>query len=489
MAKSTSASPKTDKPAKKPPVVVVLGHVDHGKTTLLDTIRKTNVAAGETGGITQHIGAYQVQTKENDPSSKITFIDTPGHEAFSKMRSRGANVADLAILVVAGNDGVKPQTKEAIQHIKKANIPFLVAINKVDLEGVNLDVVKSQLAENEVIVEDYGGDVVSVPISAKTGKGVPQLLEMLELLYELQNERQTKDELEAIVMESYVDPHRGVIVNVLVRSGELRVGDTLYCQKNECRVRSLLNENGKQIERAGVNQPAQVLGFKEVLPVGMVVTNAPLSEKFLVETEKPATTEVPEEEQKKLKIILKTDVAGTLEAIKANLTEEVDLLDEGIGDISESDILLARSTGARIIGFRVKVPTSVKKLAEMEEVRIQTFDVIYHLLEDIQDRVLKLIEPKINEEILGKAEIIAEFKIKGSHIAGCKVIEGTVVRSERVKVLREDKTMGDAKIAAMQIERQDVKEAKKGQEVALVFRPDISFKIGDIVESYKVVKD
>jgi translation initiation factor IF-2 len=236
-------------PAKKPPVVVVLGHVDHGKTTLLDTIRKTKVAASEAGGITQRIGAYQAQIKENEPSSLITFVDTPGHEAFSKMRSRGAKVADLGILVVAANDGVKPQTKEAIEHIKGANLPFLVAINKVDLEGINLDTVKTQLAENGVLVEDYGGDVVSVPISALKGKGIESLLEMLELLYELQEEDKPKTEFEAVVLESYVDIQKGVVANLIIRSGSLKIGEMIYSLDKKAKVRSLIDQNGKLIKK------------------------------------------------------------------------------------------------------------------------------------------------------------------------------------------------------------------------------------------------
>ena len=475
-----------------PPVVVVLGHVDHGKTTLLDTIRKTNVVAGEAGGITQHIGAYQVWVKKDDPTSIITFIDTPGHEAFSKMRSRGASVADLAVLVVAANDGVKPQTKEAISHIKQAGIPFIVAINKIDIEGINLDVVKAQLAENEVIVEDYGGDIVSVPISARNNTGVKQLLEMIELLYELAEKKERKNVFEAVVLESYVDSHKGVVANALVRSGSVQVGDIVFCQNEKAKVRTLLNENSKPLSQAGVSQPIQLLGFKDVLPVGGVITSMDDFKAITVQTAPQAIELSPKEgeaESEKLKIIIRTDVAGTLEAIKANLTEEIELIGEGVGDITESDVLLARSTGARIIGFHVRIPRSVVKLAEMEEVKIETFDIIYHLLEKLQERVLKLTEPAINEEILGKAEIIAEFKIRGSHIAGCQISEGIIGRSERIRITRGEVVIGEPRIGAMQIERKEAKEAKKGQEVALVFRPDINFKLGDTVVAYKISKD
>jgi translation initiation factor IF-2 len=487
--KSPNGNAKTA--LQKPPVVVVLGHVDHGKTTLLDTIRKTHVQEGEAGGITQHIGAYQVLLKKDDPDSAITFIDTPGHEAFSKMRSRGAQVADVAILVVAANDGVKPQTKEAISHIKKASLPFVVAINKTDIPGVNLDVVKSQLAENDVIVEDYGGTVVAVPISAKQNKGISNLLEMLMLLYELEEKQANRQGLNAIVLESYMDSKRGTIANVLVRSGSIKAGDIVYCQGEKAKIRIMLNENSKIIEKADVSQPAQILGFKTVLPVGSIVTKTPQEE--IIDTKITNIPSVKKEEegeqQQKLRIVLKADVAGTLEAIKANLTEEIELIGDGVGDITESDVLLAQSTNARLIGFSVRVPTTVKKLADMEKVKIETFNIIYHLLEDLQKRVLKMMEPEINEEVLGEAEIIAEFNIKGSHIAGCKVTTGSIIRSEKVKIMREDKLVGQPRIAAMQIERKDEKEAKKGQEVALVFRPDARFQVGDKVISYKIVEN
>ena len=477
------AKTKTTSQTKRPPVVTVLGHVDHGKTTLLDTIRKANVASGEAGGITQHVGAYQVQLDKKDPNSKITFIDTPGHEAFSKMRSRGANVADIAILIVAANDGVKPQTKEAIQHIKNANIPFIVAINKIDIDGVNLDITKSQLAENGVIVEDYGGDVVAVPISAIKEKNIDQLLEMINLMYEMTEVSPPKKEVEAIVIESYVDAQKGVVANVLIRNGEISIGDVVYCEGQEAKVKSLTTDQGKEITKAIISQPVQMLGFKDVLTVGAVIKDT--LDPFIAES---TAHNFNFNDEQKLKIILKADVAGTLEAIKANLSDEIVLLGEGIGDISESDVLLARSTGARLIGFHVSVPTQVKKLADMEEIKIETFDVIYHLLEDLQQRVLHMLEPTINEEVLGKAEIIAEFKMKGTHIAGCKVTEGKIVRSAKVRISRGEKTIAEPRIAAMQIERVDAKEAKQKQEVALVFRPDPKFKVGDIVLSYNIVE-
>jgi len=485
---NTNESIKTT--SKRPPVVVVMGHVDHGKTTLLDTIRKTNVAGGETGGITQHIGAYQVKIRPEDPSSLITFIDTPGHEAFTKMRSRGAVVADIAILVVAANDGVKPQTKEAISIIKKANLPFIVAINKVDIEGVIIDKVKGQLAENEVFVEGYGGDIVAVEVSATKGTGVSQLLELIELMYELQEEKPVAPHLEALVLESYIDSQKGAVANILVRNGEIKTGQMLYCDEVEAKVRSLINDSGIIVNKVISSQPVQILGFAKTLPVGALVTDSKEAVEHLEKQfKRKLTAEEIANDEKRLKIILKADVGGTLEAIKNSLTEEVLLVDEGVGDISESDVLLASSTGSRIIGFRVRLPKHVDKLTQMEEVKIQNFDVIYHLLEDLEKRVLKLMEPTINEEVFGKAEVIAEFNIKGNHICGCKVLEGSIRKAAKFRIMRGDKILFEPRVAVMQENRIEVVEVKSGKEIALVFRPDVKFRIGDTVICYRVVED
>jgi len=482
---------KTDETIKRrPPVVVVMGHVDHGKTTLLDTIRKTNVAGSETGGITQHIGAYQVKIRPDDPNSTITFIDTPGHEVFTKMRSRGATVADIAILVVAANDGVKPQTKEAISIIKKSKLPFIVAINKVDIEGVLIDKVKGQLAENEVFVEGYGGDVVAVEVSAIKGMGISQLLEMIELMYELQPMKANAEHLEAIVLESYMDNKKGAVANLLIRSGRIVSGQMLYCDDSLAKIRNMMDENGNILTEANDSQPVQILGFAKSLPVGALVTDSIEAVEHLEKQyKKQLTVEELAADDKRLKIILKADVGGTLEAIKNSLTEEILLIDEGVGDISDSDVLLAASTGARIIGFRVKLPKQVEKLAQMEEVKIQTFDIIYHLLEDLEKRVLKLIEPTINEEVLGKAEVIAEFNIKGNHICGCKVIEGSMRKSAKFRLVRDERTVFEPRVAVMQEKRIEVVEVKTGKEVALVFRPDVKFRVGDIVVCYRIVED
>jgi translation initiation factor IF-2 len=532
MAKTKQKATRTPKTALvRPPVVVVMGHVDHGKTTLLEAIRaygtsqdQVSLTAKEQGGITQKIGAYQV-THNGQP---ITFLDTPGHEAFGQMRSRGAQVADLAILVVAANDGVKPQTKEAITHIKAAGIPYVVAINKIDLPEISIDKVKGQLAEAEVFVEGYGGDIVNVPISAKEKKGIDQLMEMVLLVSQMQELKADPEHpLQAYVIETFMDSHRGVVVNVVVKDGRIQVGDWLSARVEKQpsppavsgKVKALLDENGQRLHEVTPGQPAQILGFKIMPLVGAKVgkvaevekvekvseggvktelakgaegeKGAQVAEVEKVEKERAAETEeakMPAQEQKKIYLVLKADTQGSLEAIKANLTEEVELVGEGVGEISESDILLARSTGAQVFGFQVRFPAATKKLAEMEKVKVTVYTVIYHLLEEIQKQVLTLIEPTIDEKVFGQAEVIAEFTIKGSHIAGCKVKDGLIHKSHRVRLKRGDEIIGEAQITAMQKERAAVVQVKKGDEVGLVFKPDLPFTLGDTVTAFLINK-
>ena len=499
----------------RPPVVVVMGHVDHGKTTLLDALRaykstekSPSLTTKEHGGITQHIGAYQVRCQKK----LITFLDTPGHEAFAKMRARGAQVADIAILVVAANDGVKPQTKEAISHIRKAKIPVIVAVNKIDLPEASVDMVKSQLAENEVLVEGYGGDTVCVAISAKQNKNINQLLEMILLVAEMQElTASSKNSLQAYVLESFLDSSKGIIANIIVKDGQLKAGDEVVAVLSgqlkkvmaKGKIKAIFNEYGKQISSVKPGQPAQILGFKTAPLVGSQVIASrqvlvdqteelPSSEeqekKLTKETKQEQEDDLNSEEKPKLTVVLKADVQGTLEAIKTNLTEEVELVGEGVGDITESDVLLAQSTEAQLIGFHVQIPVQVKKLAAMEKVKIKTYEVIYRLLEDIQKQVLQMLEPAINEEVLGEAEVIAEFKIKDKHIAGCKVTSGAIAKNDRIRIMRGKEIVGEPReIASFQKEREEVAKVKKGEEVGIVFKPDIPFQIGDGIISYKVV--
>jgi len=471
---------------KRPPVVSVLGHVDHGKTSLISKIKEVDLTKKEFGGISQHTGAYQIVYK-NQP---ITFIDTPGHEAFSKMRSRGAQVADLVILVVAATEGVKPQTRESLKHILDAKIPYIVALNKIDLPEANLDWAKANLAENGILIEGWGGDVVVVPLSAKTGKGVDQLLEMIILVAEMQNlEADANAPLEAIVIESRVDPHQGSIATLLVKNGTLHFGDEIRSPEGIYgKVKSLTNDIRQKVTAVGPGQPAEVLGFAQTPAVGSVITSFHKGEAVLA-TAPLALIPASDASLKQVKIILKTDVAGTKEAILGSLPSEVSVMFSGIGDINDSDILLAKTTGADVLGFNVKISGAVKKLAETEEIIIRSYKIIYDLLQYLEKRVLKLIEPMIDETVLGKAEILAQFEINKNKIVGCKVIEGEITKTDRFHLMRDGQILADCRLKSLKSGKLDVEKVKKGDEFGGVLSPNLDFVKGDMLVSFKKVEE
>lgn len=462
--------------AGRPPIVVVLGHVDHGKTTLISKIKKSDLTKKEFGGISQHIGAYQV--------GGITFIDTPGHVAFSKMRSRGAKVADLAVLIVAADEGVKPQTLESLKHIEKAKIPYLVAINKVDLPKANVDLVKGNLAENKILVEGYGGKVVAVPVSAKTGQGINQFLEMILLLAEMAELKGSPQEpLEAIVIESKIDSKRGPLATILVRNGQLKAGNEIWVENVKVKIKAIFDENGQRVATANPSQVVRVLGFNQVPLVGSRV-----GEKSFPVKSKPVLAEAKKEEtaDKKLKVILKADASGPLEAALTTLPEEIEIIQTGMGDVNESDILLAGTTGATVIGFNVRLPERVKKLAEIEKVAVKTYQIIYDLLKDIEEKALKILEPTIDEEILGQAEIIAQFEIKGQRIAGCRVKEGQISKENQLHLKRNEKILGHCRIKSLKVGKNDVEKVKKEDEFGVILAPSLDFSIGDVLLSFQL---
>jgi translation initiation factor IF-2 len=470
----------------KTPIVAVLGHIDHGKTSLLDKIRQTHLAAKEAAGITQHIGAYQV----NHKGRPITFIDTPGHAAFSQMRSRGAKVADLVVLVVAADEGFKPQTKESLKHIQKAGISYLVAINKIDLPNVNVNKVKEELAKNGVLVEGQGGEIVAVSVSAKTGQGVNELLEMILLLAEMAElKADPQGKLKAVVIESRIDRCRGAVATVLVDNGSLKTGDEIKVEKVGAKVRAMFDENGKKVAVATPGRAVEVLGFRKPPLIGGEVNRGKVAD-LKDEWQTTRKTKVTEEtEEKKLKIILRSDVAGTLEAILSSLPKEVTVVSSGVGDVTESDVLLATAIGAEIFGFGVKVAKEVEKLAQVEKVKINNYKVIYELLEAIEDRALKLTEEKVAEEILGRAEIIAEFGVKEQRIAGCRVDEGRINKKDKLRLERTGKKIGSCRIKSMKKGKEDVTQAKKGEEFGVIFEPLLDFKIGDMLVSSRQVEE
>ncbi|MFC1627285.1 translation initiation factor IF-2 [Patescibacteria group bacterium] len=476
-------TPKSKKSSRSP-VITVMGHIDHGKTTLLDALRKTTVQAQESGGITQHIGAYQVEHQ----GRKLTFIDTPGHAAFASMRSRGAQVTDLVVLVVDAIESVKPQTKECIDHIKSAKAPFLVAINKMDLPNATPAIVKKDLADAGVSVEGYGGDIVAVEVSAKTGKNLDQLLEMLLLLADMQELKgDPKTSLEAVVIESSLDQKKGPLATVIVKNGTLKIGDDIQTSQAFGKVKALFNDKNQPVKSVLSGEPAQVLGFKKVPAVGAIVANK-TGQSTVTPTTQPKPSATPESEDKQtLKIILKADVAGTLEAITQNLSDEVTLIASSVGDVNESDILLAQSTNAKIIGFRIKVTSVAKKMADTEGILVKTYSLIHELLDDLQQQVLKMLEPTIDEEITGEAKITVEFTVKGSHIAGCQINSGKFVVGDMVHLVRKKQQVGDSKVKAIHQGKDSIDKAKKGDECGLSFTTELDFKPKDILQAFKKI--
>lgn len=488
----------------RPPIITIMGHVDHGKTSLLDYIRKTKVAAGEAGGITQHIGAYQIEFD----GKKMTFIDTPGHAAFNKMRERGAKVTDIIVLVVAVNDGVKPQTIESIRHIKDSNSTVIVAINKTDLPDHYPDVVKGQLAEQGILVQGFGGDVEAIEISAKTGKGVDKLLETIAVTAELQElKADPQAPLQAVVIESTKDPHRGAIATVIVQQGTLKVRQDVFVYsakttENEARiegrVRSLTNELGHSLQDVTPGSPAVIVGLPQVPPVGSYVRDVSADytqvEAQNLETAAAESSENVDNfgdlfnETTKIKLIVKADVEGTLEAIVQTLDpESVELLDAAVGPVTEQDVNLADTTGAAIINFHTKVSGRIKELAKQAGVRIKSYDVIYQLIEDLQKQMLKLLEPTIDEVTLGEAEIVQIFEMKGEKIAGCKVKTGEIKRSDLMHLKRSDEIVANPVIKSMMHGKEEIQSVKAKNECGLTFKnKKLEFQVGDVLVAYKV---
>lgn len=489
-----------------PPVVTIMGHVDHGKTSLLDTIRKTKVAAGEAGGITQHIGAYQVEVN----GKKITFLDTPGHEAFTAMRARGAQGANIAIIVVAADDGVMPQTREAIDHAKAAKVPLIIALNKIDKANANPDRVKQQLAEIGVLIEEYGGDTVCVPISARKGTGIDELLEYILLVAEIQDIRANPNRLATgVIIEAKVEKNSGVTATVLVQQGTLKMGDNIVVGSISGKVRAMFNDRGKRIQKAPPSTPVSILGLPEVPhagdQLGAVVDDRTAKQSALHEAEKRRSESSPlgqvsldtlymqmqEGTVKELNIVLKCDVQGSSEAIKNSLSKlgednlKVRMIHEGIGNISETDVHLASASGAIIIGFHVKADGAAQREAQREGVDIRYYDVIYKLLEDIEAALTGMLEPTYREVIDGHAEVVQIFKAgRNVVIAGCRVTNGKLARSAQIRIQRKDEKIFEGKISSLRRGKDDVREVASGYECGIVIEDFTTFEVGDIIEAF-----
>ncbi len=483
----------------RPPVIVVMGHVDHGKTKLLDAIRKTNVTAGESGGITQHIGAYQVIRKDQ----KITFIDTPGHEAFTAMRSRGAKVADIAILVVAADDGVKQQTIEAFRIIEAAKIPFIVAINKIDKEEADIDRTKQELSSKlNIIPEDWGGKTVCVPISALAGQGIEDLLDMVLLAREMEAENlKANPEASAIgtIIESNIDKGAGPVATILVQNGSLEVGDQL-CFNGIVygKVRALQNYKGEDIDRAEPSDPARVLGLKILPEVGDILEvgegrrlkTKKISSKLQSE-QAPITSEV-EDDSLKINLIIKADFLGTAEAIEESLMKintkkiKVKIIHKGLGNIGEGDVKRAEDSQAQILGFNVKVSAQVEDLLREKNIKVNTFSVIYDLIEYVRSEMKNIYQPEIVRKDLGKLEVLAIFRTENkSQIVGGKVLEGEIENNAMVEIWRHEAFVDKGKISKLQSGKQDVNSVEQGKECGINYEGRPIIEVGDTLLFYK----
>ena len=497
---------------KRPPVVCVMGHVDHGKTSLLDAIRNTNVIDREAGGITQHIGASVVEIN----GEKITFLDTPGHEAFTAMRMRGANSTDIAILVVAADDGVMPQTVEAINHAKAAGIEIVVAINKIDKPSANIERVKQELTEYELIPEDWGGSTVFVPVSAKTGEGLKELMEMILLTAEMAELKANPNRrARGLVIEAELDKGKGSVATVLVQKGTLRVGDAIAAGSSYGKVRAMMDDKGRRVKEAGPSMPVEILGLNDVPNAGEVFVGCKNDKearnfaetfisqnkvKLLEETKSKLSlddlfTQIQEGNLKELGIVVKADVQGSVEAIKQSLLKlsndevVVKIIHGGVGAINESDVSLASASNAIIIGFNVRPDATAKETADREGVDIRLYRVIYNAIEDVEAAMKGMLDPVFEEKVLGHAEVRQTFKASGvGTIAGAYVMDGTFERDCKARIVRDGIVIYDGKLASLKRFKDDVKEVRAGYECGFVFENYNDVKEGDQVEAYKMVE-
>lgn len=503
----TDVEDKPEDLEHRPPVVTIMGHVDHGKTSLLDKIRSTHVTSTEAGGITQHIGAYQVETR----GQKITFLDTPGHEAFTAMRARGAQITDIAILVVAADDGVMPQTIEAIDHAKAAGVPIIVAINKVDKPEADPERIKQELTNYALVPEEWGGDTIMVPVSAKKGDGIDDLLDMILLVAEMGELKANPNRnAKGKVIESKLDKGRGSVATLLVQTGTLHVGDFLIVGTTQGRIRAMFDYKGRSLKTAGPSVPVEILGLNEVPEAGddfIAVDNEKLAKQVADKRQKEKHqqeiarntkvsledlfAQIKEGDIKELNIILKADVQGSIEAIRQSLEKlgndevRVNIIRTAVGGIREADVMLAAASNALIIGFNVRPDVGARKLAEKEEIQINTYRVIYEAIEDVKAALSGMLSPDIKEVELGQAEVRSTFKVpKVGLVAGCYVTEGKITRNARVRVVRDGVVIHDGNLGSLKRFKDDVKEVATGYECGMGFERFNDIKEGDILEAY-----
>jgi translation initiation factor IF-2 len=500
---------KGEKLTPRPPVITIMGHVDHGKTSLLDAIRKSNIIATEAGAITQHIGAYQVEME----GRKITFLDTPGHEAFTSMRARGARMTDIAVLVVAADDGVMPQTIEAINHAQAAEVPIVVALNKIDKPNANPDKVKKQLADMDVVLEEWGGDVICVPVSAKKQEGIADLLENVLLLADiLELKAKVEGSAEGVVVEAKMDKSRGPLTTLLIQKGTLKIGDIVVIGDTYGKVKAMFNDAGNPVKQATPATPVEILGMNEVAPAGEIfkVVKEEREARALVEKNKTRneqavsgkalslsdfSAQVSSGKAKELSIVLKTDVQGSIEPIRDSLLQlgndkvSVRIIHASSGNITESDVMLALASKGIIVGFNCKAETGAQRLADLEKVSIRYYNVIYELINDVDKALKGMLEPTFKDVTEGVAEIKAVFPVtnKGK-VAGVMVKEGKATRDALVRVIRDKETIIESQVSSLKRFKNDAKEVQAGMECGLGIANFNDYQVGDIVEFYKKEK-
>ena len=492
---------------KRPPIVTIMGHVDHGKTSLLDAIRHAKVTASEAGGITQHIGAYTVSLN----GEKITFLDTPGHEAFTAMRARGAQVTDIVILVVAADDGIMPQTKEAINHCKAAEVPMIVAINKIDRPGANIDRVKQELTEHGLVSEDWGGDTICVPVSAKTGENLESLLEMVLLTSEMQElKADANRKAKGTVIEAKLDKGRGAVASLLIQNGTLNVGDSILVGTTYGRIRAMFDDMGKKIKSAGPSIPVEILGLSEVPAAGdrFIVCKDEKTARNMADLRKQKIkadshqasnrvsledlySQIQEGKVKELAIVVKADVQGSVEAIRQSLEKlstddvKVRVIHGAVGAITETDVTLAAASNALVIGFNVRPDGNAMVQSEKENIEIKTYRIIYDAIEDVKTAMIGMLDPEYKEVVNGKAEVRMTYKISNvGTIAGCYVIDGKIVRNSEVRVIRDGIVIFESTLASLKRFKDDAKEVAKGYECGLSVEKFNDLKEGDVIESF-----
>ncbi len=473
------------------PVIAVVGHVDHGKTTLLDSIRKTDITAREKGGITQSIGASEVEIDHDGKKRTLTLIDTPGHEAFANMRTQGVSAADIVLLVIAADDGIKPQTKESIDKIIEAKIPFIVVITKTDTPGANIEKVKKELAGENILLEDFGGDIPFVPVVAPTGEKIPELLELIFLLYDLKNiDKKADVPFLGVIIDARLDKARGITASLIVKEGTLKVQDTIFTtQKEAGKVRALLTPALESTKEARPGDAVEILGVTEVLASGSALFTAKKEGGAEVQTQKVLSTKdflakLTQKSTTKLQIILKTKTSAESEAVTNALPSEIDVISSGQGEVTASDIMMAKDLGAIVIGFNVAVDKNAQQIAQSEEVFYKSYGIIYELLDEVKDVAGTIAEEGLRKE-LGEAKIIARFGEGNSTILGLEVTRGRLALGDKIELKRGDKVIGTTKISSLKRGKSDVKEVARELECGARLENSLDFEIGDAIIAYK----